>query len=972
MKKLSLRILLLMWLVSPFAWAQNAAVKGSIVDAKTKTTLPNAYVQLVSIPDSAKRTVATNAQGQFVFDNVRRGAYLLRATFIGYQTFQQRIRVAGQPLDLGSLGMAEDAQQLKEVKVVGRLATGSQQGDTVQFNAGAFKTNPDANAEDLIQKLPGVTVENGTVKAQGENVQQVLIDGRPFFGNDPTAALRNLPAEVIDKVQVFDQLSEQSQFTGVNDGNTQKTINIITKPTMRNGTFGKIYGGYGSDDRYQAGGSINRFEGPKRFTVLAQSNNINQQNFSAEDLLGVTANSAGGGRGGFGGGGGGGGRPGGGGFGGGGGRQGGGGQGAQGGDGGDFLVRAQNGVATTHALGLNYSDDWGKKIKVAGSYFFNYADNAALRGALRQFVIPSLSGQEYSENSTAISKNINHRLNFRFEYNIDQYNSILIRPRLSLQQNDGTSNLLGETFLNGNFLNRTANDFKSKLLGYNFNNDILLRHRFKKQGRTISWNIGTSLSDKSGDNFLYAENTFLARNGSQQTSITNQTANLDAKGWGLTSNLTYTEPLSRKSFLTLNYDYSYAYNDSDKRTLRYSEQDKAYTLLDTLLTNTFNSDYTTHQVGTGYRYQTPKLQIMTNLRYQYALLDNEQVFPRTFDFGRSFRNILPMAMLTYNISNGKNLRFNYRTQTSQPSVSQLQEVIDNTNPLQLSAGNANLVQSFGHSFSLRYLATNMGASTNLLAFVNADFTDNFIGNSNTIAVAPTTLPNGIVLQPGAQFSQPVNLDGRYAIRGFVSYGMPIKFIKTNLNLSLSSNYSHTPGRINDQINFANSQTHGLGVVLSSNVSPKVDFTLSSNSNFSKVSNTLQTQLNTTFFNQNSRFRTNLMFGKGFVFQTEVSHQYFSGLTSAFNQNFFLWNMSLGKKLFKNQQGDLRLTAFDVLKQNNSIQRNVTESYIEDTQSNVLQRYFMLVFTYNIRNYKNTQAPAPSQEQPRFRRQSEQN
>lgn len=953
MKNIALLVVTLLILAGSQVFGQNAAtIRGVIADGKSKTPLPNAYVQLLSLPDSAKRTVATNVDGQFVFDNVRRGAYFLRVSYIGYQNFQQRIRATGQPLDLGSLGLTEDAKQLNEVKVVGRLATGSQQGDTVQFNAGAFKTNPDANAEDLIQKMPGVTVENGTVKAQGENVQQVLVDGKPFFGNDPTAALRNLPAEVIDKVQVFDQLSDQSQFTGINDGNTQKTINIITKPTMRNGTFGKVYGGYGTDDRYQVGGSINRFEGVKRFTVLAQSNNINQQNFSAEDLLGVTANSAGGGRGGFGGGGGG--RPQGGG-----GRPSGGGRGGEGGDGGDFMVRAQNGVATTHALGLNYSDEWGKKIKVSGSYFFNYADNASIKNTLRQFVIPSLSGQEYSENSTAISKNINHRLNFRFEYTIDQYNSILIRPRLSLQQNDGTSNLLGETLLNGGLLNRTSNDFTSNLLGYNFNNDILIRHRFKKQGRTISWNIGTSLSNKSGDNLLYAENIFVSR-GNTQTSITDQSANLDAKGWGLTSSLNYTEPLSRKSFLSFNYDYSYAYNDSDKQTLRYSEQSKSYSILDTLLTNTFSSDYATHQVGTGYRYQTPKLQIMTNVRYQYAALDNEQVFPRTFDFGRSFQNLLPMAMITYNIKTGKNLRFNYRTQTTQPSVSQLQEVVDNTNPLQLSTGNANLVQSFGHNMSLRYLATNIGASTNFLIFVNADLTDKFIGNSNTVAITATTLPNGIVLQPGAQFSQPVNLDGRYALRGFLSYGMPIKFIKTNLNLSLSSNYSHTPGRINDQINFANSQTHGVGVVLSSNISPKVDFTVSSNSNFSKVSNTLQSQLNTNYFNQNSRFRTNLMFGKGFVFQTELSHQYYAGLSSAFNQNFFLWNMSLGKKLFKNQQGDLRITAFDLLKQNNSIQRSVTESYIEDGRSNVLQRYFLMVFTYNIRHYKNTpQAGQPS-------------
>lgn len=935
MRKIFL-LLSISFLITLEGYSQTVSVKGIIAESKTQTPLPNAYVQLMNVSDSTKKIVATNTKGEFFFDNMKRGSYALKVTFIGYQAYEKRVRISNQPLDLATISLLEDSKQLNEVKVVGQLSTGSQKGDTIQFNAGAFKTNPDANAEDLVEKLPGVTVTNGKVQAQGEDVKQVLVDGKPFFGSDPTAALRTLPAEVIDKVQVFDQLSEQSQFTGFDDGNTSKTINIITKPNMRNGQFGKAYAGHGTDHKYQAGASINNFKGTKRLTVLAQSNNINQQNFSSDDLLGVASGGGGGGRGGFQGGGGAGGR--------GGGAPGGGG----GGDAGNFQVNAQNGIATTHAFGLNYSDEWGKKIKISGSYFFNYGNSVSLQNSLRQYVIPSLSGQEYAQDSKANSKNINHRLNLRLEYTIDQNNSILIRPRLSLQKNEGSSNLFGETTLKNTPLNETLNQFNSNLLGYSFSNDILFRHKFTKRGRTISVNVGTSLNDKSGDNLLYAKQSYFTNRPS--VSIINQSANLVADGWGLSTNVSYTEPIGKKSIVTLNYDLNYQYNDSDKETFNYVDSEKRYSRLDTALSNVFNSDYLTHKVGAGYRYTYKKIMFMGNVGYQYASLVNQQKFPRAFDYTRSFENLLPNAMLTYRFSNTKNLRLNYRAQTSQPSVSQLQEVLDNSNPLQLSIGNSKLVQSFQHNLSLRYLATNTGSSTNFLAFINADIANNYIGSSTIIAIKETTV-NGITLQPGTQLSRQVNLDGRYSLRSFVSYGMPIKFIKTNLNLNLSGGLTRTPSSINDETNYANSKTYGIGVVFSSNISPKVDFTISSNSNLSAVTNSLRKELNTNYYNQTTRFKTNLIFGKGFVFQTELNHQHYAGLSSSYNTDFLLWNISVGKKVFKNQQGDIRLTSFDVLKQNNSIQRNITGSYIEDTQSNVLQRYFMLTFTYTLKNYK---------------------
>ncbi len=305
MRRIALRIVVL--LAGGAARAQApATVRGRVADGKDQSPLIGANVVLIHLPDSVKTGTAVDAEGRFQFDNVVAGRYLLDASFVGYQKLRQAVAVAGQPVQLGPLALQSGGVQRRGVVVTEAAAQSVQKGDTTQFNARAFKTNPDATAGDLLNKLPGVsTGPDGKVQAQGENVQQVLVDGKPFFGNDPDAALKNLPAEMVDKVEVFDQRSEQSRFSGFDDGNTTKTINIVTKVEFRNGTFGRVVAGAGPE-RYRASGNANNFRGERRLWVLAQSNNVNEQNFGTEDLLGVVGNSnqGGNGRGGGGGGGG--------------------------------------------------------------------------------------------------------------------------------------------------------------------------------------------------------------------------------------------------------------------------------------------------------------------------------------------------------------------------------------------------------------------------------------------------------------------------------------------------------------------------------------------------------------------------------------------------------------------------------------------------------------------------------------------
>ncbi|KAA9340814.1 TonB-dependent receptor domain-containing protein [Adhaeribacter soli] len=937
-----------------FSVAQGVTVSGSIQDKVTNEPVSFAQVLLVRLPDSTMKPAQADMDGRFTFTNVADGRYQLRISFIGYEPVRQLLTVAGQPVNLGTIAMNQETKLLKEVEVIGKTPTAIQKGDTSEFNSRSFKTNPDASAEDLVQKVPGVTMQDGKVQAQGEEVKRVLVDGKEFFGDDAAATLRNLPAEVIDKIQVFDQQSEQARFSGFNDGNTTKTINIVTKPNMRNGKFGKVYAGAGTDNRYQAGGNLNLMNGNRRLTIIGQTNNINQQNFSASDLLGVSGGGGQGGRGGRGGMG---------------GRPGGGPGGNWGGGGGasDFQVSTRNGISKTHAFGLNYADKWGKKMDVTGSYFLNATDNLANQNVFREYVLPSDSGQVYSENSRSTAMNINHRFNFRMEWEIDSMNSIRLQPRLTLQQNEGSSNLFGQTLGLGQFQNSTRNQLNTDLLGYNFANDLLYRRRFEKRGRTFSANFSTVWAGNNGERSLLAENRFM-RNDTMQTDLLNQFSDLNTNGPTFGANLTYTEPVSENGSLSVDYNASLRRNEADQKTYDYSETEAAYTAFNTGLSNVFNSDYLTQQAGLGYRYSKGKdFQFMVRGMYQYANLESEQEFPFLTSINRNFNNFLPSAMLRYNLTKDQSLRFFYRTSTNAPSINQLQNVIDNSNPLLLTTGNPDLQQDYRHFLVMRFASAKPEKSTNFFGVLSGELANNYIANSTIISQEDAVLPGGVAFLRGAQLSRPANLDGFYRLRSFVNYGMPLGLIKSNLNLNASATFTRLPGQINNQLNYSNTQAYSAGIVLSSNISENLDFTLSTNPSYNLVKNTLQTRSNNNYYNQNSSLRLNWIIWKGLFVQTDLSHQYYSGLSAGIDQNYLLWNAAIGKKLFKNNQGEIKLTGFDLLSQNNSIQRNISETYIEDVETNVLQRYFMLVFTYNIRAFGSGKAVPEPAERPGMER-----
>ncbi len=913
------------------------ALRGIINDSTSKTALAGATVRLVSTTDSTnKHITVTDRTGHFAFQSLTAGNYTLYFSYIDFSSFSQPVKFTGEPLNLGVLQAGRQVKDLAGITIVSKAPPVQQKGDTLQYSASQYKVNVDANAEDMIKKMPGVSVENGTVKAQGEDVRRVTIDGRQYFGDDATLALRNLPAEVIDKIQVFDRLSDQAQFTGFDDGQTTKAINIVTKADMRNSQFGKLYGGYGTNDRYSAGGNVNLFNGTRRIALIGMANNINQQNFSSQDLLGVVSNGSGQSRGGGGNRGGGGGR--------GGGQQGGGGANQN-----NFLIGQQDGISKTNSFGINYNDLWSKKTEFTASYFFNNNNNSNEEITNRQYFVTPETSQYYDEVNSTNSQNFNHRIEMRLEHKFDSANQLIITPSVNFQRNKASSDLAGKNYFSSNDLISTLlNSTNRTTSGYNITNNILYRHAFKKRGRSFSAGFNTGWNESDGDQYVSSFNTYYK--GTVVNDTLQQYSDQDRNGNNYRVNLVYTEPLGKNTQLQINYNPSWTKSVSDQLTYHFDDATGKYVFLDTSLSNSFISNTSTQNGGISIRKGDRNKMFNLGVSVQNSVLDNDQQYPYTTDIRRSFFNVLPNAMINYRFSVKSNLRIQYRASTQLPSVGMLQEVINNTNPLFLSKGNSELKQSYGHTLSARYNYTNSAQSQSFFANVFVTRTDDFVSNATFIATKDSVLTPTVTLYQGSQLSTPVNLDGYYSVRSFFTFGTPMKFIKSNLNLNAGVNWIKSPGIVNNVDNITNTTNYNAGFVVASNVSERVDFNINYSANYNKVKNSYQPDQNYNYFSQSAGVQFNLMTKDGWVLQNDLTNRLYRGLTDGFNQNFWLWNMAVAKKFLKNDMGELRLSVFDLLKQNRSINRTVTESYVEDLRTRVLQQYFMLTFTWRFKNF----------------------
>lgn len=892
-------------------------LEGIIQDTSDRTAVPGAPVILTDATDTTRlRGVVADTAGVFVFDSVSPGTYTLKITFIGYAIHHQTVTITNQNLMLPVIYLVQDAKQLNEVVITSDAIPVQIKGDTIQYNADAYKVGADATAEDLVKKMPGVTTEGNTIKVNGEEVKNVLVDGQPFFSDDPSATLKNLPADMVGSVQVFDQQDDQSEFTGFRNGNEEKTINLVTKKGMNVGSFGKVYAGYGTDERYNAGFTFNRFNGSRRISLLGMSNNINQQNFSIADIMSVMSNS---------------------------------GQQTMGppgmGGGPDFFTGQQNGISNTNAIGLNYNDIWGKKVRVSGNYFFNHTDNRDTSSLFRTYYTDN--NLQYTQNGNSQATNLNHKFNLKFEYFIDTLNKLTITPRLTLQQYRNTSNLSGRTFTENNGISELKNTTFSNAVAYNFNNDMLFQHRFRTQGRTVSLNVNTQVSNNTGDGGYYSLMQYYDTTLAGTVTDQHHTTEGRSTTWG--ANLSYTEAIGKKGQLLFYYKPSYTNNISDKK-VNNADGSGEYTEQDLVLSNTYENSYSIQRGGVSYRVKTTTGMFTIGSDVQQIELKGEESFPNEVSTKRTFFSVLPTISYNYTPGMFFNLNVSYKTNIKSPSISQLQNSIDQSNVLFIKSGNPYLEQAYENSFTLRAMKRLPEKERHFILFIRASQISKYIGSSTIIPNSDTIVQN-ILIKRGSQFTKPVNLDNYINVNSFFAFGFPIKVIKSNLNFNIGHTLTNTPALINNEVNHSLSNALRAGFYLGSNISRNLDFSISYNGSYNVVSNSLQTASNSAYLMHTFVVKANYVLRNRLRISTDLNQYYYTGLSSEYNQSFALLNAGVGYKFLKNRSLEVNVSAYDLLNQNTSVSRTITETYTEDRQTQVLNRYLLLTLTYTFRKFK---------------------
>ncbi|GAA4338841.1 TonB-dependent receptor [Flaviaesturariibacter amylovorans] len=941
-------------LLSLAAAAQKpGTVKGSLLDGTATSgrhPLDEATVTVMESKDSSLVSFAlTSNSGYFEIKGLAPGDYYLLVTYQGFATLKKSFSVtAEKPVaDLGDVSMTTAYKTLDNV-VVTDVAPIKVKGDTVEYNAGSFKTKPNANVEDLLKKLPGVQVErDGTVKAQGENVQKVYVDGKEFFGNDPKLATKNLSADMVESVQVYDDMSDQAKFSKIDDGSRAKALNIKLKKDKKNGLFGRAMAAYGTNDRYDATLSLNRFKGNTQVSVIGAANNVNKQGFSFNDVIGAMGGFGGMMRGGGEGGG---------------GMMGGmgGGQmmmGSRTGGGSGSAVPGMSsnsgGIARSLSGGVNYRDVWSPKLDVTSSLFYSNTRTNTMRQVRNQSLF-NLAGYDSTaitnSRNNGVRDNENLRFNMRLEWRIDSMNSLLYTPAITLQHSDSYSEDTALTTaisgtkpealaLSSRNINESVRD------GHSINQNLLWRHRFGRAGRTLTVGWTNTLNNSDGSGSVYAPTTYYKGSGSGFSIVQDQQAQQKTRAHNNLLSASYTEPIGRNKILEFNYAYTHNYSESDRKTMLYNPSTKQHDIVSRPQTNYFENTYTAHRAGANFRLQQRKYNFQVGMGAQVGELATHSIKAmgnKDTSVTLNYVNLFPTANFQYSFSRSKNLRVTYRGRTNQPSIAQLQDAPDFSNPLQVTTGNPGLGQEFVNTFNANF------NTFQFLTFKYYAINLNVTQTSNKIVNAVDSLklnPNDSIPR---QLLRPENVQGAYTASLFFAYGAPIKALK-GLNVT-----ANTMGLYNRDVSLlykVRSFNHTLVLTqtlgLNYNYKEKLDLGISGSLAYNKVTYGSQPSLNNDYLTQTYSADITWTLPKNFLIATDFDYFVNTGRAEGFNQKIPMWNASVGKQFLKGKQAEIRFSVNDLLNQNQSITRNTGINYVEDVQTNVLRRFFTVSLTYNL-------------------------
>ena len=907
-------------------YAQNPAkisIKGVIQDTSA-AVMNGATVMLLTPKDSALVNFSrANDKGVFEFRNVKNGNYILKVSFVGFIPFQQILAPSATEIeDLGPLKIKPISKELLEVVVRTARAPLTIKGDTIEYDARSFKVPPGSSVEDLLRRLPGMEIDaQGNIKAQGKDIKKVLVDGKTFFGDDPKAATKNLGAETISKVQVFNDKSEQSKLTGIDDGKKEKAINLELKEEYKKGSFGKITGAVGTDSRMAARGNYNRFNKTSQFSILGYGNNINETGVNWSDYGEFKGNNSfnqnDNGDFGFGGG------------------------GRWWGSNGDGITNNFDGRGFTNngGGGVNYNFD-NKKTKVSTSYFYNQT---------RLFLDQFQNKKTFLQNSSFITTDTsrqnnfrgNHSIGTRFEQMVDSNNTVIAKLNMRLGKNENANALSQKNLTEENVL-RTASNINnsSNLNSFNLTSNIIFKHKFKKKGRTFALSSGYNITNSDGTENLNSINRFLnATNASEQIKALGQLNNNNNQENLFKTSALYLEPLSKKIYWETFYNFS---NDN-----RYVERVSLNKLLENRrldsLSVYFKNSVIYNRVGTSMRYSHSGVNISVGLASVNYNLKGQQ-FPSKdgsllSSIDKNYSEITPNVDASVELKNNTYFNLGYSLDINAPQIADLQPIINNNNPFFISTGNPSLSIEKSHSFNASFYKFDPATFTNINIWSNYNyFLSKVVYNQ---IVDPTTFVTK---------TRPENLSGGTEFSTGIYMGFPIVKTKLTVNVNSNINLNTTPTFINGILNTNDNQAYNVNVGFTLTPSDKLIVDASARLGITNIKYSLSESQNQNIKNNGVNASIKWNFIKKTYLETNLNYRNYRNDRFGFNQDIPIFNASVRRLFMKENKVEVRLAAFDIFNKNQSIIQQGTQNSVTNQTSLTLARYFMLSITYNMKGH----------------------
>jgi len=904
-------LLLLLFLRAAYAQQSpkvpSREVFGTVVDSTGG--VPGVKVKLISATDSV--VMVTSQKGLFDFPIVTAKNFKLIISGIGYQTISRKYAMdkGTKPIKLDPIKLSAQTNMLKEVTINGVIPIVIKE-DTIEYKASAYKVRDGSPVEELLKKLPGVSVDaNGNVTAQGKQVTKVRVDGKDYFTGDVQTATQNLPADIVETIQIIDDYGDQANLTGIKTGDPDKVLNITIQKGKRKGKFGYGTVGDGNDGRYLGRLSANDFNNDQQIALLGTVNNNNTNVFNLAQAGGSGGRS---GR-------------------------------SSGGSSGSSGVSTANGITDNKSLGFNYRDSWGKKITVYGSYSFADKDTKTTTTSQQQDIFQSGSLIN-NDNTNDENHSRNHRFDFNMEYKIDTLNYLKINPKFSYGSSNDNNADIFSNMRNG----QTVNGNEYALTNTNAPSGgatVLYNHRFQKKGRNFSITGGYSYSKSTqGLNDKYT---------TVQDSLVNplyQQINTNSNTNSFNIHASYLEPIGKTTYLETNYTYSYSNTDNNKYNYRIDPTTGLPTFVDSLST-IYNSQFIYNRFGFNIRGIKPKYNYTVGLSAQPSTLEGES---GSFHLNTNTFNFVPTARFVYNFQKSQVLTINYSGNSGQPSFSQLQLTPDYSNPQNVVYGNPYLKPSFSNSINFRYYEFNLKSGSSLFTNLSFNTVENQIVSNTEPIVSDTQVGGTTVSNSTKQETHYLNANGYYSMNSNYSISQPFDNRKFTVTLLGSAAYNNNISYIENERNLGKNWVLTQGAKLRVDIDSVMDTEINGSYSVNNTAYTLPSSINT-----NARTWTIGLDGRNYFFYSwilgyNLTQTINHGFSSTVVENPTLLSTYVEYQFLKKNAASLRFQAFDLFNENAGISRTVSGNQIIDTRTNRLGRYFMLSFTLRLQQFAGQQ------------------